>query len=152
VINSTEKLKRTSMAVFDRTFLITELLRAIAVTVSFIGVLGALLAQQLERTQEYGILRAIGFKNIEMSRTVLTQTTLLGATAALIAVPVGILIGVILIDVINPRSFGWTMSLQIPPPLIFKSCAVALLAALLAGLYPSYRAARIEPADAMRYE
>lgn len=152
VVNSTAELKQTSLAVFDRTFLITELLRAIAVTVSFIGVLGALLAQQLERTREYGILRATGFSNLELSRTVLTQTALLGITAAAIAVPVGILIGVILIDVINPRSFGWSMSLQLPPALLLESCAIALAAAICAGLYPSYRAARIEPAAAMRYE
>jgi putative ABC transport system permease protein len=152
IVNSTTKLKQTSLAIFDRTFLITDLLRVIAVTVSFIGVLGALLAQQLERTQEYGVLRALGFSSREMNRTVLTQTILLGATAALIAIPVGILIGIILIDVVNPRSFGWTMSLQIPLLLVIKSCAIALFAALLAGLYPSFRAARIEPADAMRYE
>ncbi len=151
-INTATELKRTSLEVFDRTFLITELLRAIAVTVSFIGILGALLAQQLERTQEYGILRAIGFTNPEMRRTVLTQTSLLGITAAVIAIPVGILMAVILIDVINPRSFGWTMLMEISPALITKSCAIALLAALCAGFYPSYRAARIEPADAMRYE
>ena len=152
IINSTATLKQTSLEVFDRTFLITELLRAIAVTVSFIGILGALLAQQLERTQEYGILRAIGFSAPEMRRTVLTQTTMLGATAALIAIPVGILIGIILIEVINPRSFGWSMTMQIPITLVAKSCAVAVLAALLAGFYPSYRATHIEPADAMRYE
>ncbi|MFT4583357.1 MAG: putative ABC transport system permease protein [Gammaproteobacteria bacterium] len=152
VVKSTSELKKTSLEIFDRTFLITDLLRAIAVTVSFIGVLGALLAQQLERTQEYGILRALGFSNIEISRTVLTQTTLLGATAALIAIPVGLLIGLVLIDVINPRSFGWTMTLEIPVQLIFNSCAIAIFAAFLAGLYPSYRAAKIEPADAMRYE
>ena len=152
VVNSTAELKKTSLEVFDRTFLITELLRAIAVIVSFIGVLGALLAQQLERTQQYGILRAIGFSATEMSRTVLTQTTLLGTTAALLAVPAGILIGVILIEVVNPRSFGWSMTMQIPAALVIESSAIALLAALCAGLYPSYRAARIEPADAMRYE
>lgn len=152
VINSTATIKATSLSIFDRTFLITELLRMIAVIVSFIGVLGALLAQQLERTREYGILRAIGFSNLEIVRTVLTQTALLGVTAAIVAIPLGILIGVILIEVINPRSFGWTMTMQIPLRLLLESFAIALLAALGAGLYPSYRATRIEPADAMRFE
>tara|TARA_Y100000588_G_scaffold343340_1_gene388800 strand:+ start:2521 stop:4806 length:2286 start_codon:yes stop_codon:yes gene_type:complete len=152
VVNSAAELKQTSLEVFDRTFLITELLRAIAVIVSVIGILGALLAQQLERTREYGVLRAIGFTIPEMGRTILTQTFLLGATAAMIAIPVGILIGVILIEVVNPRSFGWTMIMQIPTALMVKSFAIAVLAALGAGLYPSYRAARIEVTDAMRYE
>jgi len=152
IANSPAELKRVSLTVFDRTFLITELLRAIAVAVSFIGVLGALLAQQLERTREYGVLRAVGFNAVEMSRNVQTQTLLLGASAALIAIPVGLLIGIILIDVINPRSFGWTMTRTIEPALIVKSCAIAVAAAFAAGLYPSWHAARIEPADAMRYE
>ncbi|MFP6780797.1 MAG: FtsX-like permease family protein, partial [Gammaproteobacteria bacterium] len=63
IVRSTKELKQSSLQIFDRTFLITELLRAIAVSVSFIGVLGALLAQQLERTREYGTLRAIGLRN-----------------------------------------------------------------------------------------
>lgn len=152
VANSPAELKQVSLKVFDRTFLITELLRGIAVAVSFIGILGALLAQQLERTREYGVLRAIGFNYAEMCRNVLTQTLLLGLSAALLAVPVGVLIGGILIEVINPRSFGWTMTMVIEPALIAKSGVVALLAAVAAGLYPSWHAARIEPADAMRYE
>lgn len=152
IVNSAAELKQASLEVFDRTFLITELLRAIAVIVSVIGILGALLAQQLERTREYGILRAIGFTIPEMRRTILTQTILLGTAAAVIAIPVGILIGVILIEVVNPRSFGWTMTMQIPTALMVKSFAIAVLASLCAGLYPSYRAARIEVTNAMRYE
>lgn len=152
IVNSPAELKQVSLKVFDRTFAITELLRGIAVAVSFIGILGALLAQQLERTREYGVLRAIGFNASEMCRNVLTQTVLLGLTAALLAIPVGVLIGLILIEVINPRSFGWTMTMLLEPSLIMNACAVALVAAIAAGIYPGWRAARIEPADAMRYE
>jgi putative ABC transport system permease protein len=152
IVKSTATLKQTSLEIFDRTFLITELLRAIAVTVSFIGVLGALLAQQLERSREYGTLRAIGLGHGEINRTVLSQTVLLGITAAIVAVPVGVLIGIVLIEVVNPRSFGWTMNLQIPLSLIMKSCGVAIVAAILAAVYPSYRASKIEPAVAIRYE
>ncbi len=152
IVNSPAELKQVSLTVFDRTFLITELLRGIAVAVSFVGIFGALLAQQLERTREYGVLRAIGFDTREMYRNVLTQTVLLGLAAALLAVPVGILIGLILIEVINPRSFGWTMTMLVQPAQIVNACAVALAAAIGAGIYPGWRAARIEPADAMRYE
>jgi ABC-type lipoprotein release transport system permease subunit len=44
------------------------------------------------------------------------------------------------------------MTFLVPPMLIAKSCVIAIAAALAAGLYPGYRAARIEPAAAMRYE
>ena len=152
IINTSDMLKRRSLEVFDRTFLITELLRTIAVIVSFIGVFGALLAQQLERTREYGLLRAVGLNDPEMFRTVLTQTIVVGATAALVAIPVGLLIGGILIEVINPRSFGWSMRMAIPPAVIAGPCVTAFLAALCAGIYPSYRATRVAPAGAMRDE
>ncbi|MFP6782026.1 MAG: ABC transporter permease, partial [Gammaproteobacteria bacterium] len=86
------------------------------------------------------------------SSDLLTQTVLLGVTAAIVAIPVGILIGLVLIEVVNPRSFGWTMHLQIQSTLIIKSCAVAITAAILAAIYPAYRATKIEPANAVKYE
>ena len=58
----------------------------------------------------------------------------------------------ILIDVINRRSFGWRMDIEVAPEVLFTALTLSVGAALLAGIYPAYRAARARPALAMREE
>jgi putative ABC transport system permease protein len=55
-----------------------------------------------------------------------------------------------LILVINVRSFGWSMDVHVDPAILLQSVALAVAAALLAGIYPAYRMARISPAGALR--
>ena len=149
---SSNEIFRQSMQVFDRTFLITNLLKIITVAVAFIGIVGALLAQQLERSHEYAVYRAMGFNRVEILRLLLTQTFVIGITSIIVAVPAGLLVAKILIDVINPRSFGWTMAYTVPISSLLTSIFVALFAALCAGLIPAFRIAKISPAAASRFE
>ena len=58
----------------------------------------------------------------------------------------------VLIDVINRRSFGWSMDISISPDILLSALALSVGAALIAGIYPAYRAARAQPALAMREE
>jgi len=58
----------------------------------------------------------------------------------------------VLVYVINRRSFGWTLQFNITPEILLQAVALALVAALLAGLYPSYKMAQANPADALREE
>jgi putative ABC transport system permease protein len=83
---------------------------------------------------------------------ILLQTSTMGLTAGLLALPLGILMGQLLIDVINLRSFGWTMAMRLPLPTLVSGLLLAWIAALLAGLYPAFRAARTQPAQALREE
>ena len=61
VIRSNAELKAAALEVFERSFAVTSVVRALAVAVAFVGVLGALMAIQLERAVEFGTLRVIGF-------------------------------------------------------------------------------------------
>jgi len=58
----------------------------------------------------------------------------------------------VLIFVINRRAFGWTLPFQVDPWIIIQAPALAVLAALLAGLYPIWRMTRSNPAQALRSE
>lgn len=149
---SSDKLREQSLAVFDRTFLITNLLKVITVAVAFIGIVGALLAQQLERAHEYGVFRALGFNKLEMFRLIVSQTLYIGVIATLIAIPAGLMVAWILTDVINPRSFGWTMGLLIPVETIATASLTAIVAALLAGLIPAWKISRVDPARSLHFE
>jgi putative ABC transport system permease protein len=147
-----QSLKRISMEIFDRTFRITGVLRLLAGLVAFIGVLSALMALQLERARELGVLRANGVTPGQVWQLVTSQTGLMGLAAGLLSIPVGLALAAIMIFVINRRSFGWTIRLEIAPEILLQAIVLALAAALLAGLYPAWKMARTSPALALREE
>jgi putative ABC transport system permease protein len=151
-IRSNVGLRVSTLEVFDRTFTITAVLQGLATAVAFIGILSSLMALQLERARELGVLRANGLTPGQLWGNVLTQTGLMGLAAGLLALPVGLILALVLIFVINRRSFGWTLQLQVAPELLLQALVLALVAALLAGLYPAYRMSRANPALALREE
>ena len=152
VLLSNRDLRQTSIAIFDRTFAITRVLRLLAVLVAFLGIVSALLALQLERAKELATLRALGLTPRQLFAEVMLETGVLGTIAGLLALPLGGLLASLLVHVINQRSFGWTLELTIPPVSLFEALALALTAALLSGLYPGWKMATTSPAKALREE
>ncbi|HVG06917.1 MAG TPA: FtsX-like permease family protein [Thermoanaerobaculia bacterium] len=151
-IQSNQALKKISMEIFDRTFRITSVLRLVSGLVAFIGVLSALMALQLERARELGVLRANGLTPGQVWHLVTSQTGLMGLAAGLLSIPVGLALAAIMIFVINRRSFGWTIRMEVDPMILLGAMALALGAALLAGIYPAWKMARTSPALALREE
>lgn len=152
VAQSNRNLRQGSLEIFDRTFAITGALRLLAIVVAFIGVLSALMSLQLERTKELGILRANGMTPLQMWQLTLLETGLMGSLAGLFAMPLGYVLAWILIYVINVRSFGWTLQMQIEPGYFWQAWLVAVVAALLAGVYPAWRLGKMVVATAIREE
>ncbi len=151
-IYSSRALREASLATFDRTFAVTAVLRMLAVLVAFVGILNALMAMQIERSRELAVLRANGLTPQQLWRLVTGETGLIGLLAGVLALPLGILQALVLILVINRRSFGWSMQIAIDPMILLQAVGLALLAALLAGIYPAWRMARTSPALALREE
>ncbi len=149
-IRSNAELRSLSLDIFDRTFVITDVLYWLAVGVAIVGTLAAMLALQLERARELATLRALGVTRLQLGSMVTLQSGLIGAFAGIAALPLGLLMAVLLIDVINRRAFGWSMAVEIEPGVLGFALALAAGAALLAGLYPAWRAGRSDPALAMR--
>ncbi len=147
---SNRTLREASLAIFDRTFRVTGILRLLAVVVAVTGIVSALMALQLERAREFATLRALGFTPAQIGGQVLGETTLTGLAAGLLALPIGLALCVLLIRVINLRSFGWTMQTVIDPFVVGQSLALAVGAALAAGLYPAWRLRRFAVADNLR--
>ncbi|MDJ0833807.1 MAG: FtsX-like permease family protein [Gammaproteobacteria bacterium] len=141
---------RESMAIFDRTFRITEVLRILSILVAFIGILSALMAVQLERRKEFAVLRAIGLTRSQVSLLIMLESAILGVLAALVAIPTGMAMAWVLTDVIQLRAFGWTMPFIIQPGPLWFTLLLGLLAALLASLYPAWQASRGHPAPQLR--
>ncbi len=152
LVRANRAIRDESLAVFDRTFAITGVLRLLAVGVAFIGVLAALLALQLERAREHAVLRALGVTPAQMVGLGLLETGVMGLLAGVLALPLGWALAELLIHVVNRRSFGWSMDSLLPPGVLLHAVLLAVAAALLAGAYPALRMARSQPAAALRDE
>ncbi len=151
-IRPNRALRNDVLEIFDRTFAITDALQLLSTVVAFIGVLSALLSLQLDKQRQFGILRAVGLTVGQLWGLVALETGLMGAVAGLLAVPTGLALSIILIYIINQRSFGWTLQMQVEPAPFIQALTVAIIAALLAGVYPAYRMGKTITAEALRFE
>ncbi|HZI13438.1 MAG TPA: FtsX-like permease family protein [Myxococcus sp.] len=152
LVRANRSLRQASMEVFDRTFTITHVLRLLAIGVAFVGVLSALMSLQLERARELAVLRATGLTPGQLWGLVSLQTGLMGLLAGLFSMPLGVALAYVLVHVINHRSFGWTLQLEVTPETLVQAMLLALVASALAGLYPAWKMARANPALALREE
>jgi putative ABC transport system permease protein len=76
----------------------------------------------------------------------------MGTVAGLLAMPTGLALAIVLIFIINRRSFGWTMQLFADPMVFAQALVLAVVAALLAGAYPAIRLGRMAAAEVLRGE
>ena len=151
-IRSNAALRALSMSIFERTFVITRVLYWLAAGVAAIGLVSALLAWELERSRELAVLRSVGLTPRAAAFLIETQTVFMGLVALLAAIPCGLLTAVLLIEVINRRAFGWRIDLHLSGAQLGNALLLALAAALAAGVYPAWRAARAPIASEMREE
>ncbi len=152
IIRSNKFLRESSIEIFDRTFIVAKVLQLLSVVVAFIGILSSLMALQLERNKEMGVLRAVGLLPSQLFKISTLQSILMGIISGLLALPLGALLAYILVFIINKRSFGWTMQLSLETAVLYEALILSVVAAVLAGLYPGYRIAKISPSAALREE
>jgi putative ABC transport system permease protein len=138
--------------IFNRTFAITYALYLISVAIALLGVVSTLFALVLERRREIGILRYLGLRTRDIRRMVLVEAGFVGALGGIAGIGLGFLLALLLIFVINRQAFGWLIELHIPWEFLGASFVVAVLASLVAGIYPAGVAARIRTAEAIRTE
>ncbi|MBW4049942.1 MAG: FtsX-like permease family protein [Proteobacteria bacterium] len=152
LIRSNAQIRAMSLQIFDRTFVITRVLYWLAAAIAAIGLVSALLAWELDRTRELSVLRALGLTPRGAAALVGAQTVFMGAAALLAAIPAGLIIAVVLTKVVDKRAFGWRIEMHLHAAQFTNALALALGAALLAALYPAWRAARGPIAGEMREE
>jgi putative ABC transport system permease protein len=152
LIRSNADIRAMSLAIFDRTFIITRVLYWLAAGIAAVGLVSALLAWELDRKHELSVLRALGLTPRGAATLVTAQTVFMGGAALLAAIPAGLIIAVVLTKVVDRRAFGWHIEMHLRGAQFLNALALALAAALLAGLYPAWRAAVGPIAAEMREE
>jgi len=151
-ISTNRELRKEALAIFDRTFAVTRALEAIAVGVAVLGIANALLASAVERRRSFGLLRAIGASGQQIRRATLLEALLTGLVGTAAAVAAGAAFAWLLLSVINPQSFGWTVALRVPAATLAGAALLVLAASFLAGLVPGRIAAAVNPAAALQEE
>ncbi len=151
-VETTGQLRAVIFSIFDRTFLLTQALNIIAISIAVMGVVSTLFALVLERRREIGVLRYLGLPIRAVRRMVLYEAALIGVLGGLFGIGAGMLLGLLLIFVIDRQAFGWPMQLHVPYWSLAESLLLIIATAILAGLYPAQVAARIATADAVRAE
>ena len=152
LIRSNADIRAMSLDIFDRTFIITRVLYWLAAGIAAIGLVSALLAWELDRARELSVLRALGLTPRGAAALVTAQTVFMGSAALLAAIPAGLIIAVVLTKVIDRRAFGWNIEMHLHAAQFLNALALALAAALIAGLYPAWRTSRAPIAAEMREE
>ena len=132
-------VRRFATTVFDRSFVVSQALTAVALAVAAIGLYAALTALQAGREREFRLLSAVGLSRAQIWRQAMVQTTMLGLVASLAALPLGLFIAWVLCAFVNPHAFGWSIDLQPSARAIGLPLLSGIGAALLAGAIPAYR-------------
>jgi putative ABC transport system permease protein len=112
------QMRRIALQLFDRSFAITYALEAIAIVIGLVGVAATFSAQTLARAREFGMLRHIGVKRRQITLMLAAEGGLLGLIGGLGGLSLGLVMSQVLIHVINPQSFHWTMDTSLPLPLL----------------------------------
>lgn len=146
------ELRKEILDIFDRSFVLTYVLEAIAVLVAVLGIVNTLVTAVLERRREFAALRAIGASRRQVERLVLWEAAYLGLIGAALGVAGGLLLALLLIHVINKQSFGWTIQMTVPGGVILQAVGLALTSALVAGYWPARWAARQPVVEGLREE
>ena len=129
------ELRGMILQVFDRTFLATYLMLAVAVTIGLFGIGTTFAALASSRRKEFGILRHLGLPRCRIGALLALEAALTAAVGVGVGLVAGGAIALILIEVINPQSFHWSMDMQLPFGLLLVfGSAMILLAALAARL------------------
>jgi putative ABC transport system permease protein len=125
------EIRALSLRIFDRSFAVTYLLEGVAIVIGLLGVAASFSAQTLARVREFGILRHIGVTRRQILGMLGVEGACLTALGILFGAVIGWCISLILVFVVNPQSFHWTMQMSLP----WKGLAgIALTLLVLASL------------------
>ncbi len=111
---SSAELRKLSLQIFDRSFAVTYYLQAVAIAIGLIGIAASLSAQVLARRKEFGLLTHLGLTRHQIVAVVAGEGLAWVTAGALVGLALGLAISTVLVYVVNPQSFHWTMSLVLP--------------------------------------
>lgn len=128
---SVSELRATSLKIFDRSFAVTYWLQGVAIAIGLFGVAASFSAQVLARRKEFGLLAHLGLTRRQILAVVAGEGAAWTLTGALAGLALGLAVSTVLVYVVNPQSFHWTMDLMLPWLRLGLLCAAVVVAGTL---------------------
>jgi putative ABC transport system permease protein len=113
-VSSARELRAFSLRIFDRSFAVTRWLQGVALAIGLAGIAASFSAQVLARRREFGTLQHLGFTRRQVLTLVTSEGALWSAVGAVLGLILGLAVSVVLVKVVNPQSFHWTMQMSVP--------------------------------------
>ncbi|MDD2177241.1 ABC transporter permease [Acidovorax sp. D2M1] len=136
--SSASAIRERSLRIFDRSFAVTYWLQAVAIGIGLFGVAASFSAQVLARRKEFGLLAHLGLTRRQILTVVASEGAAWTAVGAAAGVLLGLAVSVVLVHVVNPQSFHWTMNLNVPGGRLLGLC----LAVIVSGTATAWLAGR----------
>jgi putative ABC transport system permease protein len=147
---SASEIRAISLRVFDRSFAVTYWLQGVAIAIGLFGIAASFSAQVLARRKEFGLLAHLGLTRRQVLTVVTAEGAVWTAAGALLGLALGIAVSVVLVKVVNPQSFHWTMDLMLPWARLAALCAAVIAAGTVTAGLAARRAAGRDMALAVK--
>ena len=144
------QVKAFSMSVFERTFSVTGALNVLTLAVAGFAILMSLLTLSALRLPQLAPVWALGQTRRSLAWLELTRAVMLAALTTVAAVPLGLILAWVLLDIINVAAFGWRLPMYLTPANYALLAIQALIAAVIAAAWPAWRLARVPPAELLK--
>jgi putative ABC transport system permease protein len=132
---TTGELRTVSLRIFDRSFAVTYYLQVVAIAIGLVGIAASLSAQVLARRKEFGLLTHLGFTRRQLLTLVTIEAAAWVAAGVLVGLLLGLAVSAVLVHVVNPQSFHWTMQMVLPAGRLAALCAAVFAAGTLTSAW-----------------
>jgi putative ABC transport system permease protein len=151
VIMSNETLLGRITTLMQQAFRMFDVLALIAMLVGFMGITNTLTMNVMERTQEIGMLRAVGMTRGQVVRMILSEAALMGIIGGVMGLVFGVVLSRLFLSAMTSMS-GYRLTFVLPLENILAALLIALLTSQLAAFLPTLRASRTRILEAIQYE
>ncbi|MDQ2929143.1 MAG: ABC transporter permease, partial [Pseudomonadota bacterium] len=132
------EIRAASLRIFDRSFAVTYWLQAVAIAIGLFGIAASFSAQVLARRKEFALLAHLGLTRRQILGVVVAEAAVWTSVGAVLGLGLGIAVSAVLVEVVNPQSFHWTMEMLLP----WLRLAALCVAVVVAGTLTAWIAAR----------
>lgn len=148
--SSAREIRDMSLKIFDRSFAVTYWLQAVAIAIGLFGIAASHSAQVLARRKEFGLLAHLGFTRGQVLTLVAMEGAVWTLVGTLLGLALGLLVSMVLVFVVNPQSFNWSMELHVPMGRLAALAGAVLLAGSLTGALAGRAAGRRDLAQSVK--